>query len=142
MRQAAQVCLAGPDNERAARGPGFQGSRRLTGRQVRQRAIRARAPSGPGAAVLWLYLLRHCGAPLQRRRHHRLGLGERGRQAVHAAHQLHSAHPPDMVVLVARQLHGPTIATQLDATTLAPPVWQAEVLDTGAILLRRDGGPP
>ncbi len=33
---------------------------------------------------------------------------------------------------------GPAIVTQLDATTLVPPGWQAEVLDTGAILLRRD----
>lgn len=33
---------------------------------------------------------------------------------------------------------GPAIVTQLDATTLVPPGWRAEVLDTGAILLRRD----
>jgi N-methylhydantoinase A len=32
---------------------------------------------------------------------------------------------------------GPAIVTQLDATTLVPPGWQAEVMPTGALLLRR-----
>ena len=32
---------------------------------------------------------------------------------------------------------GPAIVTQLDATTLVPPGWEAEVLQAGAILLRR-----
>ncbi|NKE44098.1 hydantoinase/oxoprolinase family protein [Roseomonas frigidaquae] len=34
-------------------------------------------------------------------------------------------------------LHGPAIVTQLDATTLIPPGWTAEVLAHGAMLLRR-----
>jgi N-methylhydantoinase A len=34
-------------------------------------------------------------------------------------------------------LEGPAILLQLDATTLVPPGWRAEVEDTGALLLRR-----
>jgi len=35
---------------------------------------------------------------------------------------------------------GPAIVTQLDATTLVPARWTAEVLNTGALLLRRGTG--
>lgn len=33
---------------------------------------------------------------------------------------------------------GPAIVTQLDATTLVPPGWRTEVLQAGAMLLRRE----
>ena len=36
---------------------------------------------------------------------------------------------------------GPAIVTQLDAAALVPPGWRAEVLEAGAILLRRDREP-
>ena len=74
-----------------------------------------------------------------------------GRMPAAAAGRLVAAampDPDDVPVLDRNKLgagaafRGPAIVTQLDATTLVPPGWRAEVLDTGAILLRRDGGPP
>ena len=40
---------------------------------------------------------------------------------------------------VGTRIAGPAIITQLDATTLLPPNWSAEVVQTGALLLHRIG---
>jgi N-methylhydantoinase A len=61
-----------------------------------------------------------------------------GRQVVHDAEGQVEARIFDRASLGAGdRIDGPAIVTQLDATTLVPLGWQAEVLPTGALMLRR-----
>jgi N-methylhydantoinase A len=61
-----------------------------------------------------------------------------GRQVVHdAAGALEAAIFDRASLGAGDRFDGPAIVTQLDATTLVPPGWQAEVMPTGALLLRR-----
>jgi N-methylhydantoinase A len=61
-----------------------------------------------------------------------------GRQVVHDAEGHVEARIFDRASLGAGdRIDGPAIVTQLDATTLVPLGWQAEVLPTGALMLRR-----
>jgi N-methylhydantoinase A len=62
-----------------------------------------------------------------------------GRQIVHDAVGTLEAQVFDRVTLGAGdRFAGPAIVTQLDATTLVAPGWHADVLATGALLLRRE----
>ncbi len=61
-----------------------------------------------------------------------------GRQVVHDAAGPVEARIYDRASLGAGdRIDGPAIVTQLDATTLVARGWQAEVLDSGALMLRR-----
>jgi N-methylhydantoinase A len=64
-----------------------------------------------------------------------------------AHHTVHLARGTEAVPLIERatlgagdHIAGPTIVSQLDATTLVLPGWQGEVHPSGAILLRRSNG--
>ena len=72
------------------------------------------------------------------------GAGPIGQQVVHEATGSVEAAVYERALLGAGDhFAGPAIVTQLDATTLVPRGWCAEVLSSGALLLRRadDSGP-
>jgi N-methylhydantoinase A len=69
-----------------------------------------------------------------------LGAESIGRQIVHDAAGSTEAPVYDRARLGAGdRFVGPAIVTQLDATTVVARGWQAEILATGALMLRRMG---
>ena len=75
-------------------------------------AARPELPHGGGAAPIGRQILHDASGPVEASVFERASLGAGDR------------------------IEGPAIVTQLDATTVVPHGWQAEVLATGALLLR------
>ncbi|MEJ0015802.1 MAG: hydantoinase/oxoprolinase family protein [Acetobacteraceae bacterium] len=126
--QGAEVAIPWPGDAAAARAAFAEAHRALNGfvleTPVELVTLRVEAEAGTPAASR---------SPLA------AGTGAQpiGRQTVHAATGTQEALIYDRSALgVGDRFAGPAIVTQLDATTLVAPGWQAEVLGSGALMLR------
>jgi N-methylhydantoinase A len=86
---------------------------RVEAESLASRAARAALPPGRGAGPIARQRVQHATGAIEAAVFDRAALGAGDRFA------------------------GPAIVTQLDATTLVPPGWTAEVLDSASLLLRR-----
>jgi len=94
-------------------------------------------------ADLWVKEIRaRAVGAMPRPRQVRAGRGSgakiKGSRRVRIAGKLHTAKTLDRATLgVGDRVAGPAIIDQLDTTLLVPPRWQAEVMDSGSILMTR-----